>query len=74
MEAHEIIAELDHFAELVSGIDVQQRERNLAREKCLLRQPHHHRRIFTDRIKHHRILEFGGHFANNLDALGFEQV
>ena len=49
-------------------------KRNLAREKGLLGQPHHDGRILANRIQHDRILEFGRNFANDLNALSFEQV
>lgn len=32
----------------------------------------HDRGVFSDRVKHHRILKFGGNFPNDMDALGFE--
>ena len=38
----------------------------------LLRQPHHHRGVLADGIQHHRALELRGHFADDVDALGFE--
>jgi hypothetical protein len=36
------VAELDHLAELPGGVDVQQRERRLARIERLHRQVQHH--------------------------------
>jgi hypothetical protein len=36
-----LIAERDHLAELVGGVDVQERERNRARVKRLLRKAQH---------------------------------
>jgi hypothetical protein len=38
----------------------------------LLRQAQHYGGVLTDRVKHHRSLELGGNFANDVDALGFE--
>ena len=67
------IAELDHLAELVGGVDVQQRERDRARIERLLRQPQQHRRVLADRIEHHRPLELGDHLAHDVDALGLER-
>ncbi len=69
----EAVAELHHFAEFVGGIDVQQRERDRARMERLLRQAHHHRGILADGVEHHRPLEFGGHFAQDMDAFGFQR-
>ena len=68
----EPVAKLYHFAELVGGVHVQQRERDGSRIERLLRQTHHYRRIFADGIEHHRPLEFGCNFAQNMDALGFQ--
>ena len=68
------IAELDHLAELVGGVDVQQRERNRARIERLLREPQHHRGVLADGVEHHRPLEFGDHLAQDVDALGLERA
>ena len=40
----------------------------------LLRQAQHHGRVFADGVEHHRPLELGGDFAQNVDALGFKQA
>jgi hypothetical protein len=32
----------------------------------------HDGRIFTDGVKHNGLFEFGGHFADDVDAFGFE--
>ena len=53
------VAELDHLAELVGRVDVQQRERNRPGIERLLRQPQQHRRVLADRVEHHRPLELG---------------
>jgi len=66
------VAKLDHLAKFVSGIDMQQRERQLAGEEGLLGQTHHHRGVFSDRVKHHRLGKLGHHFAKNVDAFGFQ--
>ena len=47
-------------------------KRNLAGMKRLLRQPHHHRGILADGVEHHRPLELGGHFADDVNALGLQ--
>ena len=67
------VAELDHLAELVGRVDVQQRERNRPGVERLLRQPQQHRRVLADRIEHHRPLELGDHLAHDVDALGLER-
>ncbi len=72
ISAQKLVAELDHFLELVGGVDVQQGKRNRAGVEGLLRQAHHHRRVLADGIEHHRPLEFGGHFTDDVNALGFQ--
>jgi hypothetical protein len=47
---------------------VHHRERQLAREEGLARQVQHHGGIFTDRVQHHRVVELGGHLADDVDA------
>ncbi len=32
----------------------------------------HHRGVFADRIQHDRFFKLGGHFADDMNALGFE--
>ena len=71
---NKVVAELNHFMELIARIDVQQGERDFAGKERLLGQPDHNRRVLADGIQHHRVLKFGGDFANDLNALGFEQV
>ena len=68
------IAKLDHFAELVCGVDVEQRERNGPRIKRFLGQTEEHRRILADRVEHDRALELGGDLANDVDALRLERA
>ena len=68
------VAKLDHLWEFVAGVDMQQRKRNLAGEERLLRQPQHHRRIFANRIHHHRVRKFGDGFSQDVDALRFEHA
>ena len=67
------VAELDHLAELVGRVDVQERKRDRARIERLLRQPQQHRRVLADRIEHHRPLELGDHLAHDVDAFGLER-
>ena len=67
-----LITKTDHLLKFPGGIDVQQRERRLARIKGFQRQMEHHRGILTDGIQHHRVLEFGDHLADDVYALGFE--
>ena len=67
------VAELDHFMELVGGVDMQQGERKAARVKRLLRQAQHHGRILADGIQHHRPGKLGHHLAKNMDALRLQR-
>ena len=69
-----LVAELDHLAELVGGVDVQQRERNRPGIEGLLRQAQQDRRVLADRIEHHRPLELGHHLAQDVDAFGFQRA
>ncbi|MNT10810.1 hypothetical protein D3C72_1456610 [compost metagenome] len=64
-----LVAELVHLLELPPGVDVHDRERQLAGEERLARQVQHHGGVFTDGVEHHRVVEFGGHFTNDVDAL-----
>ncbi len=66
------VAKLDHLPEFPGGIDVQQGKRRLGRKEGLARQVQHHRRILADGVKHHRVLELGHHFPQDVDALGLE--
>jgi hypothetical protein len=51
---------------------VQQRERDAAGEEGLARQVQQHRGILADRVHQDGLGELGGHFAEDVDALGFE--
>jgi hypothetical protein len=68
------IPEGDHLPELPGRVHMQQRERRLARREGLHRQMQHHRTVFADRIEHHGLLGFGGHFPYDMDAFGFEPL
>ena len=68
-----LIAELDHLAELVRGVHVEEREGDGARVKGLLREPQEHGRILPNRIEHDGTLEFGHHFTQDMDALRLER-
>jgi len=68
------VAELDHLAELPGGVHVQQRDRRLAGRERLEQQVQQHRGILADGIQQHGIAAGGGHFAKDVDALGFEAV
>src|SRR5262249_20473748 len=65
----EAVAKFDHLPEFVSGIDMQQRKRQLTWIKRLLGQPDHHRGVFPDRVQHHRFPKLGCHFTENMNTL-----
>ena len=70
-----LIAELDHLAELVGGVDVQQRERNRPGIERLLRQPQH---APTSPCRSSRASpgrsNSADHLAHDVDALGLERA
>ena len=68
-----LVAEGDHLAEFESGIDVKQGKGDGPWIKGLLRQAQHDGRILADGVEHHRVFEFGGHFAEDVNAFSFEQ-
>ena len=72
--ARHLIAKRNHLFELVAGVDVQQREGNFAGEEGLLGEPQHDGGVFADRIEHDRIFELGGDLAQDVDALGLQQL
>ena len=67
-----LVAKGDHLAEFPGGVDVQQRERRLARRESLVREVQHHARILADRIEHHRVFELGHGLAHDIDRLRLE--
>ncbi len=67
-----LVAKADHLPEFPGGIDMHQRKRRLTGIKGFQRQLQHHRGILPDRVQHHRLLELGGHLANDVNAFGFE--
>ena len=70
----DVVAELDHLAELPRGVHVQERERRLFGVKGLQGQMQHDGAVLADRIKHHRFFAFGCDFADDVDSFGFQLV
>src|SRR3546814_10799521 len=66
-------AEAVHLLELPAGVDMQHRERQLAREEGLARQVQHYGRIFADGIQHHRVAELCSDLTNDMDAFRLTQ-
>ena len=67
-----LVPELDHLLELPVGVHVEQREGDLARIEGLAGQVQHDGGVLADGVHHHRVLELGGHLADDVDALGFQ--
>ena len=55
--------------EFEGRVDVHQRKGRLGRIERLAGKVQHDRGILTDRIEHDRILKFGSHFADDVNAL-----
>jgi hypothetical protein len=70
----ELVAELDHFAEFVRGIDVEKGEGDAAGMEGLLGETHHDGGIFADGVKHDGARKFGDDFPEDVDAFGFEDA
>ena len=68
------VAEFEHLAELVAGVDVKEREGNGRGVEGLLREAQHDGGVFADGVEHHRVLELGGDLAEDVDALGLEEL
>ncbi len=67
------VPELDHLAELVGGVDVQQREGNRTRMKGLLCEAQQHRRVLADRVEHDRSFELRDDLPHDVKALRLER-
>jgi hypothetical protein len=68
------VAERDHFGKVVLGVDVQQRERELVRTECLLRQAQHDDRVLAAGEEERGVARLCDHLAHDVDRLGFEPV
>ena len=68
------VAELDHLAELPGGVDVQDRERHLARRERLDGEVQQDRGVLADAVEHHRAPERAGGLPEDVDRLGLERV
>ena len=70
----EAVAEGDDLGEVVAGVDVQQRERHLARREGLLGEPHEHDRVLAAAEQQGGRLTLGGDLAQHVDGLGLERA
>ena len=68
------VAELDRLREVVTGVDVHQRERQPRRPERTLREPQEHRGVLTAGEQQRGTLELGGDLADDVDRLGLERV
>ena len=69
---HVGVAKRDHLMEFPGCIDVEERKGRFAWVKGFECKVGHDGRIFTDGVKHDGLFEFGGHFADDVDAFRFE--
>ena len=69
---HGAVAELDDLGEVVPGVDVHDRERQLARPERLGRQVQHDDRVLAAREQQHGPLELGRDLTDDVDRLGLE--
>ena len=68
------VAVLDRLGEVVPGVDVHDRERELARPERLLGEAEQDDRVLAAGEEQHRPLELGGDLAEDVDGLGLELV
>ncbi len=68
------VAKLQHLAELVTGVDVQQGERDGSWEKRFLREPQHDGGVLADAVEHDGPLELGGHLPQDVNAFRFKKL
>src|SRR4030095_4361022 len=69
----EAVAELVHLRKLLAGVDMHDRERDVAEER-LARQPQHDVGILAQRPQHGDRLQAAEGLAQDVDALVFERV
>ena len=67
------VAEFDDLIEVVSGVDVHDRERQRAWPKSFLRQAQQHDGVLAGREQQHWPLQLGDHLADDVHGLGFQQ-
>ncbi len=68
------VAVLDRLGEVVPGVDVHDRERELAGPERLLGEPEQDDRVLAAREEQHRTLELGRDLAEDVDGLRLELV
>jgi hypothetical protein len=68
----QVVAKLDHGAELPGGVHVQQRKGRLGRVERLHGQVQHDGGILADRVQHDRLFTLRGNLAHDVDAFRLE--
>jgi hypothetical protein len=68
----QVVAKLDHLAELPGGVHVQQRKGRLGRVEGLHGQVQHDGGILADGVQHDRLFTLRGHLAHDVDAFRLE--
>src|SRR5665648_1060292 len=71
---HRPVAEGDHVVELPGGVHMEQRERRLGRPERFPRQMQQDGGVLTDGIEQHGVTELRRRLAEDMDALGFEEL
>ena len=69
---HKGVAIINSLLEIVAGVNVQERERNMARLESFVRKVSYHYRIFATRKKDDRAFKLRSHFAQDVNGLGLE--
>jgi hypothetical protein len=69
-----VVPGLHHFGEVETGVDLQDRERDLRREERLLREPQHHDGVLAAREHQDGLLELGGDLTEDVDRLRLQLV
>ncbi len=71
---HDVIAEVEDLLQVVSGVDVQQRERQRCRPERLDRQVQQHRGVLAAREQDHRAFELARDLTEDVDGFRLERV
>jgi len=68
------VTKCNHFTKFPAGVDMQKWEGRLFRVESLQGQMKHHRRILSNRVKHHRAFALSGYLTKNIDRLSFQLI
>ena len=68
------VAELDDLGEVLTGVDVQHRERQLLGGEGLHREVQEHRGVLATREEQDRTFALRDHFSQDEDGVGLQQV